>query len=73
MRDTPSPGPGPTASLTPADAADVTDELVTTEHVPVTPDGELPSTAQTGRVVLWKDEVKDDVWQGREPAAQRGC
>lgn len=59
--------------MTPADAADVTDELVTIEHVPVTPDGELPYTAQTGRVVLWKDEVGDDVWQGREPAAQRGC
>lgn len=40
-----SPDPGPTASLTPADAADVTDELVTTEHVLVTPDGELPYTA----------------------------
>lgn len=69
MSESPNPVPDASAGPTPPE---VTDELVTTEHVLVTPGGELAYTAQTGRVVLWKDEIKDDVWQGREPVAQVG-
>ncbi len=53
-----------------AATAKVSDELVTSHHVLVTPAGELPYTAQTGRVVLWHDQVKDGVWKGRTPRAQ---
>lgn len=48
----------------------VEDELVTTQHVLATADGELAYTARSGRVVLWEERAKDDVWQGRKPKAQ---
>ncbi|SDS50777.1 S10 family peptidase [Agrococcus carbonis] len=48
----------------------VTDELVTTRHTLTTPEGELAYTARAGRVVLWREHVEDDVFQGRKPRAQ---
>jgi carboxypeptidase C (cathepsin A) len=48
----------------------VTDELVTTRHALTTPEGELAYTARAGRVVLWREHIEDDVFQGRKPRAQ---
>ncbi|MEJ5945943.1 peptidase S10 [Pseudokineococcus basanitobsidens] len=65
-------GPSETGTGPVPPAPDVRDELVTTRHVLVTPDGELRYTARAGRVVLRQDHVEDGVWKGRRPRAQVG-
>lgn len=58
---------------TPAEAAPTptpADALVRRSHQLQTNSGTLDYTSESGTVVLYADELKDDVWRGRKPVAQ---
>ncbi len=52
------------------DAAEVTDDLLTTEHTLELPSGPLRYRAVTGRMVVGQEKLDDGVFRGWEPKAQ---
>ncbi|SDS83683.1 S10 family peptidase [Microlunatus soli] len=60
----------PESSVEERSTPQVSDELTSSTHQLKIGRRTLRYTARTGRVVLWEETIKDDVWQGRKPRAQ---
>ena len=68
----PKPTPLVVQTVSPPPTVQLTDSLVTTEHVIGTAEGELRYTARTGRIVLREDDETEGVFGGRSDRAQLG-
>ena len=62
--------PAGEAAAAPKPRPEPQDDLVTTQHVLSTPEGDFAYTATTGRIVLREEVVKDGTYDGRKAKAE---